>query len=109
MKKLATAAFIFVGVSSTCAQDGPQTFVSEPRCWLGSITFSPGATIRASNKVMICETGGTWAASDEAASGCILEGKFSSTGTLEGVSNNKAVSIECMADGAWKVIPNTLQ
>jgi len=105
MKTAITAILIMAGNGAAFAQTPPEFIPAAPICWLAGLEFSPGATARASNTVMVCGTDGTWANSKDDAAGCIKEGKLSNTQSLEGVSNNKAVSVECQADGTWKNVP----
>lgn len=76
--------------------------IKETRCWLGSLTFSPNSTIRASDKVMICALSGLWEPTDKPASGCIREGKLYSIGSVEGVPNSKSDFLTCDESGVWK-------
>ena len=71
------------------------------RCLIGSKTFSPGATIRASSTVNVCNADGTWGASDKPASGCFFNDAFYSTGATSSVSGNKAMTATCNPDGTW--------
>lgn len=71
------------------------------RCLLGSKTFSPGATIRASSGVNVCNPDGTWAVTDKPAAGCFFADAFYSVGATSSVSGNKAVTATCNPDGSW--------
>ena len=71
------------------------------RCLLGSKTFSPGATIRASAGVNVCNPDGTWAVTDKPAAGCFFADAFYSVGATSSVSGNKAVTATCNPDGSW--------
>ena len=71
------------------------------RCLLGSKTFSPGATIRASSGVNVCNPDGTWAVTDKPAAGCFFADAFYSVGATSSVSGNKAVTATCNPDGGW--------
>src|SRR5712692_8808560 len=71
-------------------------------CWVASMTFSPGATIRAGSQEMLCQKDGAWAATDNAAAGCFREGKLFSPGSLEAVTGSNA-QIVCQPDGSWQL------
>ena len=100
MKTAAVAAIIIMaGSGPAFAQSPPTLEPGAPICWVGGLPFSPGATARTSSTVMVCGANGAWTASNEDASGCMAEGKFSNTLSREGVTSTKAVSVECQADG----------
>lgn len=105
MKIAAVLAILIAANGAAFAQTSPELTPAAPICWVGGLPFSPGTTARASNTVMACQTDGTWASSNEDASGCMAEGKFSSTHSREGVTSSKAVSVECQPDGTWKTVP----
>ena len=74
-----------------------------PRCWFGSMTFSPGATVRASGVVMTCSTEMVWESSpNSAASGCIFDGEFFAEGAVIPDSANYEPKSVCHSDGTWK-------
>lgn len=82
---------------------GQDKAAREARCWIGSSTFSVGATMFVGQSVAVCDASGAWMASDESlsAAGCLLEGKLSSAGAVVGVRNSEAMLLECGADGQW--------
>ena len=82
------------------AQDATQPFVAEPRCWLGSASFSPGVVIRASNQRMQCTPEAVWINTEAWSAGCFRAGDFFSVGSVENVPNNE-MTIECREDGTW--------
>lgn len=70
----------------------------QPRCWLGSMSYSPGATVRAGDNVMLCTPAFAWEpATKSAASGCIFKSEFYNSGAV--VSGN-----ECQPDGTWTTV-----
>ncbi|MDX8500720.1 hypothetical protein RFM99_20150 [Mesorhizobium sp. VK4C] len=88
---LVTAAFLMVS-NAAFAQE--QVAPEQPRCWLGSTSYSPGATVRAGEGVMLCTPSFVWETSKAAASGCVFEQKFFNTGAIH--EGNK-----CQPDGTW--------
>src|SRR3569833_530607 len=56
------------------------------RCLLGGKTFSPGATIRASSAVNVCNPDGTWGTTQQTSSGCFFNDAFYSVGATSSVS-----------------------
>ena len=91
--------------SLALAQSQTTSDTTPPHCLLGSKTFSPGATIRASAGVDVCNTDGTWVQSDKPASGCFFNDAFYSVGATSSVSGNKAMTATCSADGTWSTAP----
>jgi len=83
------------------AQAQTTTETTPARCVLGSKTFSPGATIRASSGVSICNPDGTWTITDKPTSGCFFADAFYSVGATSSVSGNKAMTATCNSDGTW--------
>ena len=72
-----------LGIIGASAFEQDQTAVAEqPRCWLASIRYSPGATVRAGNEVKICGPDFTWLPTTDWASGCIHESEFFSVGDV---------------------------
>ncbi|TPI58646.1 hypothetical protein FJ417_18665 [Mesorhizobium sp. B3-1-7] len=88
------AAFLTVS-NAAFAQE--QVAPEQPRCWLGSTSYSPGATVRAGEGVMLCTPAFVWETSKAAASGCVFEQKFFNTGAIH--EGN-----ECQPDGTWSTI-----
>jgi hypothetical protein len=74
------------------------------RCWLGSISFSPGAAMRAGDAVMKCSDDFKWIMSNSYAAGCILAGKFYHSGAIENGPNQQAIKQRCEDDGSWMQI-----
>lgn len=91
---LVTAAFLMVS-NAAFAQE--QLAPEQPRCWLGSTSYSPGATVRAGEGVMLCTPSFAWETSKAAASGCVFEQRFYSTGAVH--EGN-----ECQPDGTWATV-----
>ena len=87
--------------SLASAQAQTTTETTAARCLLGSKTFSPGATIRASSGVNVCNPDGTWAVTDKPASGCFFADAYYSVGATSAVSGNKAMTATCNPDGTW--------
>jgi len=83
------------------AQAQTTTETTAARCLLGSKSFSPGATIRASSGVNVCSPDGTWAVTDKPASGCFFADAYYSVGAASAVSGNKAMTATCNSDGTW--------
>ncbi|RWD66873.1 MAG: hypothetical protein EOS36_03915 [Mesorhizobium sp.] len=92
---LVTAAFLMVSNAAFAQEQvAPE---QQPRCWLGSTSYSPGATVRAGEGVMLCTPSFVWETSKAAASGCVFEQKFFNTGAIH--EGN-----ECQPDGTWATI-----
>lgn len=75
--------------------------VIDHRCFAGSLSYSPGATIGAADGVFECTAEGTWAPSNRGTFGCVAEGVFFSVG----VSYQKGAStpmFECTSRGVWE-------
>ena len=87
--------------SVALAQSQTPSETSPARCLLGSKTFSPGATIRASSTVNVCNPDGTWGITQQTSSGCFFNDAFYSVGATSSVSGNKAMTATCNADGTW--------
>ena len=90
-----------VATPSLAFAQAQTTTETAARCLLGSKTFSPGATIRASSGVNVCNPDGTWAVTDKPAAGCFFADAFYSVGATSSVSGNKAVTATCNPDGSW--------
>ena len=90
-----------VATPSLAFAQAQTTTETATRCLLGSKTFSPGATIRASSGVNVCNPDGTWAVTDKPAAGCFFADAFYSVGATSSVSGNKAVTATCNPDGSW--------
>lgn len=101
---LALLATLPLSTVSATAQEAAA--VRETRCWLGSVTFSSGASIYAGDGVAVCEGEGGWRETEgrDAAAGCLLEGELSSPGAVVGISNNDRLSLQCGEDGRWVAI-----
>ena len=99
---LAVLASLLLGGHSTAQE----TVVREARCWLGSSTFSAGATMNAGDGVAVCDATTGWQATspDSSAAGCMLEGDLSSVGAVVGVRNNDTVLLRCESSGSWVTI-----
>lgn len=80
--------------------------VKETRCWVGDVTFSPGAGINAGSGAAICEAGRGWKEAEAGAPiiGCLLEGELSSVGAVVGIRNSDHLLIQCDASGRWMTI-----
>jgi hypothetical protein len=72
------------------------------KCWLGSMSYSPGATARAADRVMVCSADFTWQQTEAMASGCILEGEFFSVGTIENGPRSGSIKLVCIETGEWQ-------
>lgn len=94
------ALIMALNASASSAQEGVAVPPTEPRCWLGSMTYSPGVTMRASNQRMLCTIEGAWTGTEAWASGCISGGDFYSVGAIENVANSE-VQVICDQDGTW--------
>jgi hypothetical protein len=95
---VATPSFAF-------AQSQSAADTTPARCLLGSKTFSPGATIRASSTVNVCNPDGTWGITQQTSSGCFFNDAFYSVGATSSVSGNKTMTATCTADGTWSSAP----
>ena len=80
--------------------------VKETRCWVGDVTFSPGAGINAGESVSICQAGTGWQKADAGSPviGCLLEGELSSVGAVVGIRNNDTLLLQCDVSGRWVTI-----
>jgi len=90
-----------VAMPSLASAQAQTTETTAARCLLGSKSFSPGATIRASSGVNVCSPDGTWAVTDKPASGCFFADAYYSVGAASAVSGNKAMTATCNSDGTW--------
>jgi hypothetical protein len=82
----------------------PTDQASSPNvCWMAGLAFSPGATARVSDTVMICQAGGAWFDHDQqVAAGCFFEGKFYSTGARKEIAGIPAIKAICIQNGTWR-------
>lgn len=80
------------------------SFVEQRRCWLGSVSYSPGATARAGNAVMVCTADFTWSPTEAWASGCIHAGRFYAPGDLKRDFVQQEEATRCLLDGTWDVL-----
>ena len=80
--------------------------VKETRCWVGDVTFSPGAGINAGESVSICQAGTGWQKAEAGSPviGCLLEGELSSVGAVVGIRNNDTLMLQCDVSGRWVTI-----
>ncbi len=76
--------------------------LQQERCWIGSLSYSPGSTARASDRVMVCSEAFVWEPVEAAASGCVLEGKFYSTGAVDSGPRAGAQASICSEQGVWE-------
>jgi hypothetical protein len=74
---------------------------SQPRCWLGNMGYSPGATVLAADTVMMCLPDFTWAVTDKLASGCIAGGEFYSVGAVDNGPRSDSTKMKCLSNGTW--------
>lgn len=91
------------GQDSGVAGDGVNTPVVsdyEMRCWVGGLSFTEGATVRAGATVKECTYAGIWTDTGDGAAGCIREGDFHSVGDVQKLPNSATI-ITCGADGTW--------
>ncbi len=79
----------------------------EARCWIGSSTFSPGASMHVGTAVATCDAGSGWVTSESPgdAAGCLLEGELSSVGAVVGIRNNATLVLQCQPAGTWETMP----
>ena len=77
--------------------------VGEARCWIGSSTFSAGASMYVGDSIATCAAASGWKASEAtvSAAGCLLDGKLSSAGALVDLRNSDSLLLECAAGGRW--------
>jgi hypothetical protein len=101
MLRILIIASLALAPTFAAAQDQPAPDAPSVRCLIAGKSFSPGATIRASSGVTLCDPGGAWVASDKPASGCFLGDNFYSVGSIAGASSSKAMVETCNADGTW--------
>lgn len=81
-----------------------ETFTEQSKCWAGSMSFSPGATFRAGNAVMVCTKEFQWEATDQWSSGCAADGKFYTPGAVNNGPNASSIKTRCLEDGRWEVV-----
>ncbi len=99
------AAQVFTASLSLSSSSQAQSDMAfTPSCWFGNMSFSPGATVRAGESVMVCVDGTTWEATEKDASGCLFDGKFFSIGSVYAFSA-QAPQLQCLADGQWEATP----
>jgi hypothetical protein len=77
----------------------------QPRCWLGSTGYSPGATMRAGSAVLVCTPAFTWEPTMGPAGGCLHGGDFYSVGAIQNASNQQQRLTQCQPDGTWTALP----
>ena len=89
--------------SPTVAQEAS---VSETRCWVGDVAFSPGMGLNVGEGVAVCEVGSGWKSVDVKGpvAGCLLEGELSSIGAVVSIRNNDDLVLQCEAGGQWAII-----
>ena len=109
MRAALIAALGMIAVLGGPAAAQESVVVRETRCWLGSVTFSAGASMSVGNGVATCEGDDIWqaGAADSIAAGCLLEGKLSSVGAVVGISNNDVLSLQCASNGTWATLAAT--
>ena len=100
LRVLLIAAFTLVP-GMALSQSTPAPDASAVRCLLAGKSFSPGATVRASASVNVCGPDGTWAVTQQTASGCFLADNFYSVGASAAVAGSKTAIETCGADGIW--------
>lgn len=83
------------------AQETTNLPMEQPRCWLGAMSYSPGATIRAGDEVMVCTTEFVWAPIEQRAAGCLHGGDFYGVGAVQNASSQQQILSECRPDGTW--------
>lgn len=96
-------ALMMAGSTGAVAQSGPTLVEQQPRCWLGGVGHSPGATVRAGNAVMVCTPGFVWAPTTDWAAGCLHEGRLYGVGAIQQDFAQQNPS-ECRPDGTWSQI-----
>ena len=93
---------LFLALMLSATPGWAQEDAPQPRCWLGSMGYSPGATMKSGDVVKVCGTDFTWQPTGELSSGCVAEGEFYSTAAIDNGPNAQAVKSVCQADGTWK-------
>lgn len=81
-------------------ENTPVVEAIEFRCWVGGLSFTEGATVRAGATVKLCSIGGAWTDTEGEASGCIRAGDFHSVGDVQKLPNSATI-ITCGANGTW--------
>lgn len=100
----------FVALGLLALPAGPalaqEASVRETRCWVGDVTFSPGAGINAGESAAVCQAGAGWQEAEAGAPviGCLLEGELSSVGAVVGIRNNDTLMLQCDVSGRWVTI-----
>lgn len=105
LRTLIILALVATTTSFAFGQSQSGAEVTPARCLLGSKSFSPGATIRASSTVNVCNPDGTWGTTQQTSSGCFFNDAFYSVGATSSVSGNKTMTATCNADGTWSSAP----
>lgn len=103
MRTFVVLPLLLLGAAPSLA--GEATVQVEQRhCWLGSVSYSPGATARAGNAVMVCTADFTWSPTEAWASGCIHAGRFYAPGDLKRDFVQQEEATRCLLDGTWDVL-----
>ena len=84
------------------AETVANSIVRDGKCWIGSFSFTQGATARASDQVMICGQNGEWTKYDGNASVCILGSDLFGTGAVEIPDAKAGIVLQCLPDGTWE-------
>ncbi|RWD31161.1 DUF1496 domain-containing protein [Mesorhizobium sp.] len=79
------------------------TVQAQPSCWLNGKSFSPGATIRAGDSVMICSQTFAWEKTTSDAAGCLLRGDLFGINVVA-IEQDRATKNKCQPDGTWVTI-----
>ncbi len=101
--RLLALVLLALPAAPTLAQEAS---VKETRCWVGDVTFSPGAGINAGESAAVCQAGSGWQEAEAGAPviGCLLEGELSSVGAVVGIRNNDTLMLQCDVSGRWVTI-----
>ena len=97
MRRLTTIALSVILGTSATAQMAEQS-----KCWLGSLSFSPGATAHTGAGISLCSLDFTWIPADAKASGCIAGDEFYGVGAIENGPRSGSVKMECTDLGTWQ-------
>lgn len=95
----ATPVLFFVGTTGLAQ---PVEEQGHNTCLFVGESYSPGATIRAGNQVMVCTSDAVWELSESWAAGCFFGGDFYSVGSVNKGSAKGDVRTVCLKDGTWE-------
>ena len=97
MRRLMVCVLCAVVYAPVSAQVAEQS-----KCWIGSLSFSPGAIAHTGGRTSVCSTDFTWEPTEGRASGCIAADEFYSVGAIENGPRSDSIKMECKDSGTWE-------